>query len=181
MNTPSTNRATDNAKKKPIVNLHDPMQLRVFLGTVVLAVAYFAFYGPLSSTLDSSHTEFDSQLQRYTVICDIERLRDQYKLFKDRLPTNTDTNQWVHYLLDGARQFPLKLITLDPDKVRDVGPYKAVVVRIDLEGELAEIDKFIAWLETNERLIRVDSVNIQPLRDKGRALMATLTIVGLMG
>jgi hypothetical protein len=153
----------------------------VFLTATVLAVAYLGFYSPLSSQFDRSRQEFDAQLRRFVVISDIERLREQYKLFKGRLSPKPDANEWVHYLLDGVRQYPLKVLMLDPDKVRDVGPYKAVVLRVDLEGSLADIHKFINWLETNERLIRIDALSIQPIRNKNGALMASFTIVGMMG
>ena len=83
-------------------------------------------------------------------------------------------------VLSGMRKYPLQLITLDPDKTRELGPYKAVVLKVGLEGSLADINAFMKWLETNERLIRIDAVSVQQVRNKTGALMATLTIVGVI-
>jgi Tfp pilus assembly protein PilO len=175
---PKSRRSAD--KKEPLAALRDPTQLRIVVTGLVLVVAYMGLYGPLSAEIDKGRAELDTELQRYRVISDIERLREQYKLFSDRLTTKSDMNEWVQYILGGVRQFPLQLSMLDPDKVRDLGPYKAVVLRATLEGSLADINKFLKWLETNERLIRVDALNIQPVRNKSDSLMATMTILGVM-
>jgi hypothetical protein len=178
MATPTRNRRSADKKQSPI-NLRDPTQLRIALTSVILAIAYFGLYGPLSGEIDKSRTDLDDEITRFRVICDIERLREQHKLFAGRLSAKTDTNEWVQYVLGGVRKFPLHLLTLDPDKTRDLGPYKAIVVRMALEGSLQDINDFMKWLETNERLIRIDAVDIQPVRNKSGGLMATLTILGL--
>jgi hypothetical protein len=174
-------KARRSSDKKPsAINLHDPMTLRIALTGLVLAVAYFGLYGPLSTEIDKSHRDLETEVQRYRVVCEIERLREQHKLFAGRLSPKSDTNEWVQYVLDGMRKYPLQLITLDPDKTRELGPYKAVVLKVGLEGSLADINAFMKWLETNERLIRIDAVSVQQVRNKTGALMATLTIVGVI-
>ncbi len=179
MTTARKRRSSD--KKNKVSRLQDPAQLRALLTCAVLGIAYFGVYGPLSAQIDKSREKLAAEKKRLEVVRDIEKLRDDHKSFKDRLTERSDTNEWVQYLLGGVRQFPLKLVTLDPDKVRDVGPYKAVILRIDLEGALPDIHGFMKWLETNNRFIRIDSVMIVPTLNKKGILVANLTVVGIMG
>jgi hypothetical protein len=179
--TAATRKRRSSDKRKRGSFLQDPMQLRALLTCSVLAIAYFGVYGPLSAQIDKSREKLGAEKKRLEVVRDIEKLREQYKSFKDRLTEKSDTNEWVQHILSGVRQFPLKLVTLDPDKVRDIGPYKAVILRIDLEGALPDINDFIKWLETNERFVRVDSVMILPSLNKKGVQVANLTVLGIMG
>ena len=80
----------------------------------------------------------------------------------------------MQYLLGGIRRFPLRLTALDCDPPRDVGPYKAVVLRVDLEGAFFDMDALLRWLESNPRLFRIDSLRISPsLQQPGRPRVAT--------
>ena len=62
-----------------------------------------------------------------------------------------------------------------------MGPYKAIVLRIELEGAYADLHGFLGWLETNERLFRIDTVKIQPHRSGDGTLIMQLTVLGVMG
>jgi Pilus assembly protein, PilO len=179
--TNSTRGRRSSDKKRLTSHLQNPTHLRAFLTSIVLATAYLAIYGPLSASIDESGRRLVVEKKRLEAVRDIERLRDQYANFKDRLPEKSDTNEWVEYVLNGVRRFPLKLVVLSPDAVRDVGPYKAVVLRIELEGSSRDMHDFLKWLETNERLVRVDMVSIQPPIQKTSDLLMRLTVVGVMG
>jgi hypothetical protein len=111
----------------------------------------------------------------------IERLRTQYHRVENRLATQTDSKEWAAYMLDGLRQFHLKLLKMDCDAVRYVGPCRAVVLRIDVEGDFLETDRFLRWLEADKRLFRVDSLRITPGRGREQGLTMQFTILGLMG
>jgi hypothetical protein len=179
MSSPRKRRNSD--KKQQANALRNPTNLRVMLTGSILAVAYMCVYSPLSAEIDKCREKLVVEKRRLDVVRDIERLREQFKSFKDRLSTTSDTNEWVQYVLDGVRQQPLKLLTLDPDKIREVGPYKAVTLRIDLEGTLRDINAFLKWLENNERFLRIDWISIQPARGGNGSLVVSMTIVGVMG
>ena len=136
---------------------------------------------PLSGEIEETSRKLASEKKRLDLARDIEHLRAQHKTIKHRLPEKSDTNEWVQYVLGGVRRFPLKLVTLDSDPLRHVGPYKAVVLRIELEGQFPDMNGFLGWLETNERLFRADSVRIQPHRSGNGTLVMQLTVLGVMG
>jgi hypothetical protein len=73
----------------------------------------------------------------------------------------------------------LKLINLDSDKSKRVGPYEAVTLRVSLQGAIGDLDSFLHWVEANDRLIRVDSAKIEPARTDDRCRVMRLTLLGL--
>ena len=98
---------------------------------------------------------------------DVEHLRTQYQGFAARLPKQSDSKEWVQYLLDGIRRFPLRLTGLDCDPVRDVGPYKAAVLRVELEGTFSTWTPCSAGWNRIPGLLRIDSVRISPSHGSG--------------
>ena len=69
--------------------------------------------------------------------------------------------------------------SLDRRPPRGVGPYKAVVLHVDLRGTFFDLDDFLRWLEANERLFHVDAMRLAPLA--GDLMTLSLTISGLTG
>ena len=123
--------------------LHDPIQLRAVVTAAVLLVAYAAVYAPLSSEIASATAEINCQQKLCQLAADVEHLRAQYKSFVDRLPKQGDSKEWVQYLLGGIRRFPLRLTALDCDPPREMGPYRAAVLRVELEGVFFDMDALL--------------------------------------
>ena len=167
--------------EKLLERLHDPLQLRVLITGLLLLVGYGGIYMPLSSRIEETTRKLSSEHKRRHLANDVDCLRAQVEKFQARLPEKADTNQWVNYVLDGIRGFPLKLINLDSAGPCRVGPYKAVVLHVQLEGEFHDLDSFLHWLEANQRLLRVDSAKIAPARNANERLVMQLTLLGIMG
>ncbi len=181
MRLTGTSEQRPGLKAQLLERLHNPVQLRAIITGLVLLAGYAGIYMPLSDGIEETTRKLASEKKRLDLARDVEHLRAQYKNFKHRLPEKSDTNEWVQYVLVGVRRFPLKLATLDADPLRDVGPYKAVVLRIELEGAFPDMNRFLGWLETNERLLRIDAVRIQPHRSGNGTLVMQLTVLGVMG
>jgi len=168
--------------KEQLVNrLYDPVQLRVFTTGVVLLAGYAGIFMPLSERIETASRQLAVETKRLDLAREIEDLRSQHERFKDRIPEKSDANEWVQYVLGGIRGFPLKLVALDSDPLREIGPYKTLVLRIELEGSFPEMNGFVGWLETNERLFRVDTVRIQPHRSGNGTMVMQLVVLGVMG
>jgi len=164
-----------------VARLHNRAFLRVVVTGVVLAVAYVAVYSPLAANIDDDVHKLAAHKKRLDTVQDIESLRKEFASFKDRVPENADTDEWVQYMLGGIRKFPLKLILLNPSAPRDVGPYKGIVMRIELDGQLRDMNDFLKWIETNPRLLRVDIMDIETSIQTKGALVMHLTVVGVTG
>jgi Tfp pilus assembly protein PilO len=168
-------------KAKVLERLHDPVQLRVCVVSAVLLVGYGAIYMPLSKRIDETTRKLDREKKLYELAGSMKRLQEQYRSFHDRLPPQVDTKEWVHYVLEGVRSFPLKLNKLDCREPEKVGPYLAVVLQIEMEGSFFDIDKFLRWLETNRRMFRADDVRIGLSQTSNDVMVIRLTVLGIMG
>lgn len=183
-NTKANTKASDKKtefKAKLLERLHNPAQLKGLVTGLVLLVGYAGIYMPLSSGMEEKTRKLAREQTHLGLARDVEHLQAQFDKFKDRLPEKKDPNEWVEYVLDGIRKFPLKLAKLDAESSREVGPYKAVMLRIEFEGAFPDMDAFLCWLESNERLFRVDTVKITPHRSGNGKLVMQLVVLGVMG
>jgi Tfp pilus assembly protein PilO len=140
-----------------------------------------AIHLPLAAKISETKRQLADEVKRRDLIRDIEQLRGEVDNFSDRLPVKTDTNEWVQYVLDGVREFPIRVTTLNPLEPQRAGPYNFVVLHVELEGAFHDLDAFVGWLECNERLFRVDDVKISHARNSSEALHVQLTVLGVMG
>ena len=168
-------------KGRLLERLRDPIQLRIVVTSTVLLVAYLGIYTPLSGQIAETTAKLQHEQRLYELATTVEGLQTEYKKFKGHLAKQTDSKEWVRYVLDGIRQFPLGLVGLDCDAQRDMGPYKAVVLRIDLEGAFYPMDALLRWIEGNPRIFRIDSLRVSPSRSNKHILLMQLTVLGVMG
>ena len=177
--TPETQPPKSDLKSRLLDRLRDPLQLRIFVTATVLLVGYAGIYAPLSGNIADATAQISHEQNLCQLASDVEHLRSQYQGFADRVPPQGDSKEWVQYLLAGIRRFPLRLTGLDCDAVRDLGPYKATALRVELEGGFFDVDAFLRWLESNPRLLRIDTLRIAP-QAQGHLLNVQLTILGMM-
>ncbi len=182
MSEPETQERRSKLQGDFINRLHDPTQLRIMITAVVLALTYAFLYLPVSERISATNKKLDAAKKKLSLAREVEDLRKQFTDVERRLPQQTDTKEWVRYMLGGIHKFPLTLSTLKCHAPRDLGPYKAVVMQIQVSGTYSDLDKFLCWLDANERLFRTDVVRITPTsRDGGPVLVMQLTVLGVMG
>lgn len=140
--------------------LHDPLGLRVVVIGAILLAGYGAVYTPLSARNDVRNRTIKREQKLADLAEKLEHLQAQCKRLDKWLPKQSDNKEWMQYMLDGIRKFPVKLSKLDCLAPRPVGPYQAVVMRIEMEGSYYELDEFLRWLEQNPRLLRIDEISI---------------------
>lgn len=165
--------------RKSLDGLRDPLRLRIAITAVALAVAYFAIYTPLSGKINVVTRQLKEEQKREKLAEDIEFLRAQMAGFEQRLQPGSDPNEWVQYALDGIRDLPVQLVNFDSDGERTVGPYKALVFRLQVSGHSQGLDALLHWLETNQRMFRIDSMKTEPARGQDGVRLMNLTLLGL--
>ncbi len=168
-------------KTKLFDHLYNPNKLRAIVTGLMLLIGYVGVYMPLSNGMDTTTRQLVKERKRLELGCEVEALRVQFNRFKNRIPKKRDANEWVPYILDGVRQYPVALLKWNADELRDIGPYKVVVLRLELEGTFEGMDSMLDWLETNERLIRVDTMKLAPQRAGSGKLVMQLVVLGVMG
>jgi Tfp pilus assembly protein PilO len=171
-------------KSNLLARLQDPVQLRIAVILVVFLVGYALIYTPLQEQIDATNRKLSRDRGLLEVAKDLEELQKQYRTFAERVPQQTDSKEWVQCLLQGIGQFPLKMSKLDCRDAKPIGPYKAVVLQIELEGSFGELNKFLEWLETNKLLLRADEIRFAPPRGgdaNADNLTMFLTVLGMTG
>jgi Tfp pilus assembly protein PilO len=158
-----------------------PNALRTLLTGLMLLVGYLGVYTPLSARIDETTLQLDKERKRQELCSQVECLRAQVDRFRSRLPGKTDSNEWVQYVLGGIRKLPLKMLALNSGVPQRLGPYEAVVLKLELEGGFRDLDAFLHWVETNQRLFRVDALKIAPGRGDDSRLVMQMTLLGLGG
>jgi len=178
--------------QKFVAQLRNPHRLRAFVTGVVLLSGYCLIYIPLNDRITEVKAKLVRGEKSLAIAQSVGHLRKQYHTFEKRLP-KTDAKEWTAYLLNGLRQFPLRMNGVATQPPCNLGPYKVVIFRFDIQGTFSDICKFLSWLEGNERLIRVDSVIIssaktsksvktsQSTQNSNAELEAQITILGLTG
>ena len=62
----------------------------------------------------------------------------------------------------------MKLVDLKPLKTKDLGPFEAIGLQLQFEASYEDLDAFLAWVDTDRRLLRVDSLKVDPTKAPGR-------------
>jgi hypothetical protein len=172
-------------KAQLLERLHDPFQMRIMVTALIVGLGYGAVYWPLSNDVAETQGRLAIAQKRLQLTKEIVALRTEFKRCQPRLSSKPETDEWIQHLLGGLRTMPVNLINMDFRPAREVGPYKAIVLRIQIEGTFQDLHNVLSWLETNERLYRVDNISLLPPQ-KGQGsnanyLLMELTLLGLMG
>jgi len=153
-------------KSKLLDGLHDPLQLRILVIGEALAIGYGGVYVPMPAQIDQVQSKLAQDKKLSDLAQNIEHLETQCKKFEKLLPKNTDDKEWLHYIHEGVRLFPLRVVKIEGLAPRKVGPYPVYVFQLELEGTFYDLDAFLRWIETNSRPLRVDSIDLSLLAAK---------------
>jgi Tfp pilus assembly protein PilO len=141
-----------------------------------------AIYLPLNKSIAAATRKLAESEKRLNLAGDVERLRNQFHQVEKRLPKQASADDWVQYVLAAIRRSPLKLDSFSPSVTRPLGPYQTVFLSIRLSGSLNDLDGFLHWLESNERLFRVENVVLTPKSLDGKDEMSMeISVLGVMG
>jgi Tfp pilus assembly protein PilO len=147
------------------------VKLRMILVLAILAGWYILYFGPLSERMAATVSRTTRERRSGATAREIEQLKKALAPARMLMLTGADVHELMRHVIDRLRSSPLKLIDLKPEKPRDQSPYEAIGLQLKLEGCFTDIDKFLAWVETDHRLLRIDSNKLDPTsRDPGRLL-----------
>ena len=157
--------------------LSDPVKLRLtVVGTLMLA-AIVAVYMPFSDKIQQARAMAAAERTRADVIGDVESLRKEVRSYQKRIGKNSDTNEWVQYILGGLRRTNVKLKDMSSRPPRKVGPYRAISLTMEVDGDYEKIKDLMAWLEQSERLLRIETMQCQRRLDRIQMKIGLLGLV----
>lgn len=157
--------------------LGNPGRLRPAVTAGLTLLALVAIYWPLSQRIESAQAELRTHQQRLEAITEVENLRKQVETFRQRLGDGGETNHWVQHILAGQREAQVRLRDMEAREPKKVGPYKAVTLAIEVEGNFPNLRRFVEWLENSPRLLRVESVRLEKQND---CILMRIVVLGLV-
>lgn len=170
--------------------MHDPVKLRWMVTGVLCAFAGLIIYLPLASRADDIERNYLHEKKRLALVKDIDRLREDYKAIKSRMPAKSDASEWAAYITKSLsdekestflkeRKGPFHFVKIENQSTKTMAPYRLVSMSVIVEGCYEEFDRFLRWLDSNERLLRVDNMKME-IGDRGDSLIMRVVIVGLL-
>lgn len=160
--------------------IRDPIQLRFILGALLTAVWYLAAYRPLTERIEATSSDVAQRAAHLATARAIVDLRAEAEKLRGHLPERSDPGDWIESLLDGIRRFPVRVRKFEPLPARKHGPFDALSAKFELVGTSAALDGLLSWIEANPRLLRIDSIVLEP--DQGeKALVLRIVVVGILG
>ena len=164
-------------KEIALKHLSNPVKLRLTTVFALIAVGIAGIYMPLSNRIQLMQKQLADERERHEKISDVEKLRKQAEMYRYRIGDNLDTNEWVQYILDGLRNFKVKLREMESGEQRKIGPYRAVTLSMEVEGAYKQLKGFVEWLDGSERLLRIDTVRFEKRPDN---LLMKVVVLGLV-
>ena len=158
-------------------HLRHPLKLRFLLCVTIVAGWYFLFYSPLSKQMAATTSGISSAQEAGTAR--VRAAQEGAGTVSETDTEEADANDLMHHVIDHIRTSPMKLLDLKPEKPKDLGPYEAFGFRLTLEGRFAEIYEFLKWVETDRRLLRIDSFKLRPAIQQPGRLTAQLVLLSL--
>ncbi|MFA5293671.1 MAG: hypothetical protein WC496_11660 [Phycisphaerae bacterium] len=158
-------------------HLGSPVKMRLATMGGLLVLTIVLVYMPLSKEIKKSKKLLSSEKERNSCIMEHEKLQKQVEIFHSIIGEKSDTNEWVQYLLDGMRKFPVKLKGMESKQQRKVGPYRAAALSMEIEGTFAELKKYVEWVESSPRLVRIDTLQIE---QRSSGLLLKILVLGIV-
>ena len=145
-------------------SIRHPMKLRLVLCPIILGTWYFLFFSPLSDEMVATQARIEKERKRIAIARQVDEIRKSLNAYKDRVPPNSELNELMQYVIGRIRKSPLKLVDLKPEKPKTLGPYDAIILRLTLEGNYRELHELLNWAQSEQRLLRVESLSLTPAR-----------------
>jgi Tfp pilus assembly protein PilO len=160
--------------------LRQPLKLRLLLCAAIIVAWYLLFFSPLDERTNATAAKIVTERKRVATASQIDKLKKAMVPYQGRIPAGGDLNELMRHVIAHMRSSPLKLLDLKPEKSKDIGPYATLGLHLTLEGRFAEFDDFLRWVETDQRLLRIDSMRLTPgNKDKerlaGQVVLLSLT------
>jgi hypothetical protein len=171
--------AKSDYKRLILEQLSHPVKLRLALCVALVAGWYFLFFNPLSEQVTATTARIDRERKRVAAARAVDQLKKALTPYQSLIPAGADGQELVRYVIARLRSSPLRLIDLKPETPKDLGPYETIGIVLMLQGRFPEIDEFLRWVETDRRLLRVVSIQLDPILQEPGQLSARLTLLSL--
>ncbi len=100
--------------------------------------------------------------------------------YQGRIPAGADVNELMQHVDRPDTVVTAETARPEPEKAKDLGPYETLGLKLTLEGRFTEIDEFLKWVETDQRLLRIDTIKLDPDNKDPARLEAQVILLSLV-
>jgi Tfp pilus assembly protein PilO len=166
--------------KQAILNqIRQPLKLRLLVCFTIIAGWYFLFFSPLSEQTTAATAKVIVERKRVATARQIEQLKKAMAPYKGRVHAGADIHELMQHVIAHMRSSPLKLLDLKPEKPKVLGPYETLGLKLTMEGPFAGVDEFLKWVETDQRLLRIESIKLEPIIKDAGQISAQVVLLSL--
>ena len=146
----------------------------IIAGAAFLAVVlawFFLFYSPLGDDLKSAQDsvsleegktqDLQTTLTRLTATAkNATQQQAQLRKFDQAIPQKPDEGEFIIELNKIATSAGIKLLSVSPSPPSAVGSSSTIALTISIEGSFFQVKNYLTQLESLERLVIIDGLNI---------------------
>lgn len=146
------------------VQLRDPFRMRIAVVGVTLAIMFFAISNPLHGKMKRSQREMARLKQSTTTAEEVLLLRSHLDNVDQRIVHSKSNDVIVSHVIDIARGQQVDLLRIDAEAPDRMGPLHSVRVTLEVTGSFQALTGLLHRLESDQYLIRIETVAISPPR-----------------
>lgn len=142
--------------------LRDPFKMRMTVAGVMVAIMCFAINDPIHGRMKQSKHELNKLKTTVRTAEEVMLLRDRFAEVEGRIIVGESNDVVVSHLIDIVRSEKVELMRIDAQPPERLGPIQSVRVTIDVNGSFESLTQLLRRFDSDQYLIRVDSVAISP-------------------
>jgi len=142
--------------------LRDPFRMRMAVAVATIAIMCLGISDPLQGRIRDRKSEFQDLKAKARTAEEVMLLRNHWEAVQDRIIKGKSSDVVVSHLINTVHQEDVELIRIDTQSPEKLGPLQSIRVMIDLSGSFQSLMQLLYQLDTNQYLIRIESIAITP-------------------
>ena len=142
--------------------LRDPFRMRLAVAGAAAVVLFFAISEPLHGRTKRVKRELNQLEQTIKTSQHVQLLRASLDGIDQRIIQGAGNDPVTDLFISLFRESSVDLLQINAEAAQRLGPIYNVRVTIDLSGEFNELVQALHQIESQETLIRVESMQINP-------------------
>ena len=156
--------------------LRDPFKMRMTVAGVTVAIMCFAINDPIHGRMKRSNRDLNQMKTTVRTAEEVMLLRDKFAEVEDRIIKGKSNDVVVSHLIDIVRSEPVELMRIDAQAPERLGPIQSVRVTIDVNGSFDALTGLLHRFDSDQYLMRVETVAISPPERDRTVPMMNVTI-----
>ena len=148
--------------KQAAEHLRDPFRMRVAVALTMVAIMFFAISEPLHGKAKRSRHELQQLREKVKTAEEVLLLKDALDHVESRLIQGHGNDAVTGFFIELFRDCDADLLQINAEAPQRLGPIYHVRVTLDLAGSFAELNQALFCLESQPKLIRVETLQINP-------------------